>query len=394
MSAKEEKAHALLSPSSASRWLACTPSARLEEGADDTSGKAAREGTLAHDLCDLYLRNYLKLVKRAVYNKELKIIKNNELYNLEMDGHAVDYVADMVALIEDNDIKEVFIEKRLDLTEFVPEGFGRGDFGGVSEHTIYIRDLKYGRGDVSAEGNPQIKLYALGTLMEFDMTHDIQEINMGIYQPRTHNYSTVVMTRDELMDWAVNLVKPNAQLAFDGEGERVAGDHCKYCKVKHLCRTLQEHAMGADVFDLEDPNKLTDEDVAVILERAPVLREWLESVVEYAYEEATVNGKEWEGMKLVNGRGNRFYSDPDKVIAELKKKKVKRVDFMTDPKLLGITKLTQNIGAENVTKWIGDLLSKSSGKPQLVPKWDKRKEAKKQSAEEAFKNVDLNDVKT
>ena len=53
-----ERAHALLSASGASRWLGCTPSARLEEefGVDKPSPYAA-EGTLAHELSEIIIRH-------------------------------------------------------------------------------------------------------------------------------------------------------------------------------------------------------------------------------------------------------------------------------------------------------------------------------------------------
>ena len=55
----DERDHALLSASSAHRWLKCTKSARLEEQFPDTTSEAAKEGTLAHELAELKVRNYL-----------------------------------------------------------------------------------------------------------------------------------------------------------------------------------------------------------------------------------------------------------------------------------------------------------------------------------------------
>ena len=54
----DERDHALLSASSAHRWLKCTKSARLEEQFPDTTSEAAKEGTLAHELAELKVRNY------------------------------------------------------------------------------------------------------------------------------------------------------------------------------------------------------------------------------------------------------------------------------------------------------------------------------------------------
>ena len=48
--------HALLSASSAERWINCPPSARLTENMPDTESPHAAEGTLAHSLAELKVR--------------------------------------------------------------------------------------------------------------------------------------------------------------------------------------------------------------------------------------------------------------------------------------------------------------------------------------------------
>ena len=48
--------HALLSASSAERWLNCTPSARLAEDMPDKSTQYTEAGRLAHAIAELKLR--------------------------------------------------------------------------------------------------------------------------------------------------------------------------------------------------------------------------------------------------------------------------------------------------------------------------------------------------
>lgn len=63
-------AHSMLSPSGAHRWLACTPSAVLERQFPDQGSDAAAEGTLAHELAELKLRNFFQAAdfrKNKVY---------------------------------------------------------------------------------------------------------------------------------------------------------------------------------------------------------------------------------------------------------------------------------------------------------------------------------------
>ena len=76
-------AHAILSASSAHRWLSCTPSARLEREFEDRETEAAAEGTAAHALCEHKLKRALKL----------RSTKPTSKYDSdEMDSYTDDYV--------------------------------------------------------------------------------------------------------------------------------------------------------------------------------------------------------------------------------------------------------------------------------------------------------------
>ena len=72
--------------------------------------------------------------------------------------------------------------------------------------------------------------YALGALNLYDGIYDIDNVSMTIFQPRRENISTFVMKKDNLYTWADTVLVPRAKLAFDGEGEFMAGDHCRFCK--------------------------------------------------------------------------------------------------------------------------------------------------------------------
>ena len=62
--------HAVLSASSAAKWLNCTPSARMEEKMPDTAGESAAEGTLAHELAELKARKYFKITDKNEFTKK------------------------------------------------------------------------------------------------------------------------------------------------------------------------------------------------------------------------------------------------------------------------------------------------------------------------------------
>jgi hypothetical protein len=172
-------AHAVLSPSGAHRWLSCTPSARLEQQFPDKAGVAAEEGTLAHSLGELILLYKLKRINKSIYERELKKIEANDLYDHAMQEHAESYSVFVLERFYEaqSHTKDavIYLEYKLNLTEYIEEGFGTGDCVIIADGTMEIIDLKYGKGVmVSAENNKQMMLYALGALRDFGFVYDIE----------------------------------------------------------------------------------------------------------------------------------------------------------------------------------------------------------------------------
>ena len=147
-------------------------------------------------------------------------------------------------------------------------------------------DYKHGQGvEVSTEHNPQMMCYALGALNLFDGIYDIDNVSMTIFQPRRENISTFVMEKDELYTWADTVLKPKAKLAFDGEGEFMAGDHCRFCKVKATCRKRMEQNMELAKYDFEMPVTLEDAEISIVLSKVDELVSWATDVKEYALQQ-------------------------------------------------------------------------------------------------------------
>lgn len=384
-------AHAILSPSGASRWLTCTPSARFEKQFPDFSSEAAAEGTFAHSLSELYLRNHLKLIKSVLFNAELKKHKANKFYSAELDGHCLDYVNFILDKLADLHDPMIFIEEKIDLTEYVPEGFGTGDCIMIADHILDINDLKYGKGVlVEAHENKQLMLYALGALRKYSLLYEVKLVRMTIYQPRLNNFSSFEIEADKLLAWGNEFVKPKAQLAFEGKGEYKPGDHCKFCKARNSCKALMNYNMDVAKYAFEEPNKMTDADIAAVLEKAATIKTWLTNIQDYALAEAVNNEKKWPGFKLVAGRSNRQYANPDAIIKALNKAKINKALFLTEPKLVGIGELEKNVGKDKVATLAGSYIVKPDGKPTLVPDWDKRPELNSADAAKiAFEDVNI-----
>lgn len=375
-----ERDHALLSASGANRWINCPPSARLEEQfGERTTSVYAQEGTLAHEIAELYIRHdVLNNISDEQFNSELENIMSNELFDSEMLDIVpiyVDYVyAEAVAAKEVNPLATVEIEQQLDLTEYVPESFGTADSIIINDDVMEVIDLKYGKGvPVYATNNKQLMLYGLGALRKYDTLFDIATVKLTIVQPRINNISTWETSVEDLLDWAVNELKPIAEQAFNGGGELHAGDWCKFCSLKNKCKSLAAKQLELAKYEFADPELMTDEEVADVLSRINQLVEWANSVQEYALKQAIENKKIWPGFKLVEGISRRKWLDEDKV-AEAIFSKIPEAseDDVFNMKLKSITDIEKLYGKKRVQELLSDVIVKPQGKPTLVPNDDKR----------------------
>lgn len=368
--------HALLSASSAYRWLACPPSALLSAKYEDTSSSYAQEGTAAHALAEYK-------VLKALGRKADDPTENLDYFNEEMDeatdayaGYVLEQVAEAKKATTD---PIVLVEQRVDFSTYVPDGFGTADALIIADGKLSITDLKYGQGVlVEADHNPQLMCYALGAYEMFSALYDIETVSMTIFQPRRDNVSVFEMKASDLLEWAENTLKPKAELAAEGKGDFIAGEHCRFCKAKADCRARAEANLALARYDFALPPTLTDADIEAILPLLDELTSWAEDIKAYALTRA-VAGKEWHGYKLVAGRSNRKYVNEDAVA-----KKVSDAGFNPyEEKLLGITAMTKLLGKNRFEELLSSLIEKPQGKPTLVPESDKRPAMN--SAKEDFK---------
>ena len=359
------KGHAVLSASSSDRWLHCPPSARLCESYEGKGSDYAAEGTDAHALCEYKLRQALGLEAEDP-------TENLTWYNEEMNDCATGYAAYVLEQVEA--AKQVcadpvvLIEQRVDFSRWVEDGFGTADALIIADGTLKICDYKHGLGVlVRAEKNPQLMCYALGALELFDKIYDIDTVSMTIYQPRRDNVSTFEMSKDDLYQWADEVLKPTAELAFAGDGNFLCGEWCGFCKAKTDCRARAEANLELARYEFKLPLLLTDEDIEEILAKVDELVSWASDIKEYALQQA-ISGKEWTGWKLVEGRSNRKYVN-DSVVADV----VEHAGF--DPyerKVLGVTAMQKLLGKSRFDELLSPYIEKPQGKPALVPESDKR----------------------
>ena len=355
--------------------MTCPPSARLGESFEDQGSEYAQEGTLAHRIGELLLR---KRWEGADITADLEAAQADPLYSGEMGECMEAYAAFVEERMAEAKTRcadpRIFIEQTVKFDEYVPEGFGTSDVIIISDGLMDVVDLKYGKGvPVSAEGNPQMKLYALGCYLALSWAYDINTIRMNIFQPRLDSISTATITRAELLDWAENELKPRAALAWVGEGDFCPGEGtCRWCRASPVCRAHCDYQLELAKRDFADPPLLSPDEVAEVLARLPVLTAWAKSVEDYALDAAINQGISFPGYKVVEGRSNRKYSDTDGIAAALRKAGYKVADIYKPRELLGLTAMEKLVGKKKFGELAGQYIIKPEGAPALVPEADKR----------------------
>lgn len=372
------KDHAILSASGAHRWLACTPSARLEMKFPASTSTYAEEGTVAHALAELTARYFLGEIDEDAYENSLAEFENNEYYNEEMRECATAYAEFVVKRFQEAkatcEDAVVILETRLDFSKWVPGGFGTGDCVIIAEPVLDVIDFKYGKGNrVEAEDNPQMQLYGLGTISEYGDLYNIETIRMTIFQPRLSGVmDSSEKSVKELLTWAQKVVKPKAKLADKGEGEFAPGEEtCKFCRAKAQCKARTD--MNLKLFDESpDPLVISVEEAGEILAKAGDIEGWLKDLRELVTKALTA-GERVIGWKMVEGRSNRKFVDEDKV-AEVMTAAGYDEALLFERKLITLTKMEKDFGKKAVGEILKDLIVKPKGAPTLAPETDKRPE--------------------
>ena len=345
--------HALLSPSSAQRWLACPGSVRSHE--DPGGNEYTKEGTVAHELAERMLFG-CHVEEHPEYPGMLEHVKAY-----------VEYVKGKGGFQE--------YEQKLDLSPWVPDSWGTADAIAEVGDTLYVIDLKYGKGvKVWAEENPQAMLYALGAIHERAGLSEYEKVVLCVFQPRLDHVSEWVTSPNYLLGWGEE-VKERAIAALDPAAPLVPGEkQCRWCSAKPTCPAIYSETLA--LFDdetsiLPEPEKLTDEQLAKALGYKDLITSWLKSVDSLVYSRLAA-GESFPGFKLVRGRANRIWADEEKVEKTLSRLFGKRNAYTK--KLLSPTQAEKEAKKldEKKQKQIQKLIAKPQGSPTLAPISDKR----------------------
>lgn len=373
--------------------MTCTPSAQLEAQFPDTTSAAAAEGTLAHEICEIKARQKffqkcdMGYIAKNVATRELNKLRKDPLFQDEMEGFTDDYVSELdCQALGFTERPHIALETKLDLTEWIPDGFGTADCIMIGGDKLLVADFKYGKGvKVSAEDNPQMQIYALGAWKKFSLVYQIKRVVMMIIQPRLSvNPEIWEENIEDLLKFGEE-VKHQALAAAAGEGEFVPGEsQCRFCRARERCRARADYNIQMAFGPMgQMPPLITDEEVGEYLQRGADVAKWLKDLQDYALR-TCLDGGEIPGYKAVEGRGSREWTDQDKAFAALEDAGVP-AEIMYERKPLTLAALEKVVGKKAFAEAVGDFIVKTPGKPALVPESDKRPAIT--TAEMAFKEA-------
>ena len=363
--------HAKFSASGSSKWLNCAGALNAEKNYQDTTSIYAEEGTTAHEVADLCLKNRTKA----------KVYLNKTINKMVVNDDMVKYVQEYInyVLSFENIETSLLTEERVDFSSVAPNAFGTMDSAVINhkDKSCHIFDLKYGMGElVTAKENTQAQLYAIGLLKKFEY---LEKFTIHIVQPRKFNFDSWEITTKDLIDFG-EFVAERATMSLSINAKRTAGEkQCRWCKARFDCKALYDYttSMIADEFeDLKDIdiNVITNEDKRKLLDNKKLIIKYIENIESNVYSKLS-NGEQFNGYKLVAGRASRTWKPEleDDLVAKLG-------DDAYTKKLIGITKAEKLLTKEDME----ELTFKADGKPTLAPESDKRKAIELEDIAESF----------
>lgn len=412
--------HAVLSPSSAHRWIACPGSVALvaTAGAPDTGSASADEGTAAHEMAERILLGADGILLIGQH------AENGWRFTADM----LEQVSKYVTLVRDlvastNGV--LYVEQRVPIDHLTDEAGATGTADCVIDagDELIVVDLKYGRGvQVEAEDNPQMVMYASGVLRRMREADEMiglarapfKQVRMIIAQPRLGHFpewalpmATTADTRG--FDFWESSIAAAARSCGNENAPLLPGEKgCRWCPAKAACPALAaqvEEATGALFEDLTAPEKPDDLTGATDLSRkmqlVGLVEDWCKAV-RAETERRLLAGESVDGFKLVKGRqGPRKWADAAEAEAALKGMKL-GVHEMYDLSLISPTtaekRTAEYVGGDGETRkpaigprqWkkLEQLITRAEGGLSVAPASDKRPAVQVAAGDADFAPVD------
>lgn len=373
--------HARLSPSDWSRWSTCPGAIRLTEHIVKPSSVFSAEGTGMHIIRAECLE--LGMDPQDFLGHKLKV----EGFEFEVNEDWCRWLQPGIDWVREQP-GTLFVERRVDLSDWMPGQFGTADTIIVAPDCMTVNDFKGGAGElVEAENNGQLLIYALGALAtvghKLVPTDDRDyRIRLVIDQPRAGGISIWETTLGYLLEFgekvrerAARTYEPDAPLVASAKG-------CRWCPITTTCN---EHARFVlDLFsskfeDLDDadmigaepefPSEVTPERRSYIIQHASMFSKWLSNLSAQALADALA-GRPTPGLKAVLGRaGAREWRDEKEAATALSGLLPK--DEVFESKVISPTTAEKRLKTKQWAEVEG-LVTRSPAQPTLAPESDKR----------------------
>ncbi len=410
--------HALLSPSSAKKWLNCPAALACEFGLPNESGQAAVNGTVMHLVAETVLNRVIKGediradTYKGVYalnegNGPIKALAKPEkgavLITDDFVSQVNKYVDYCRPIIDAAELVEV--ESRVNLTRVLHPGamvkvkdkngeviegevvalqtFGTADLVAVLKlsdgtYMLIVGDLKTGRHKVLAKENKQMMLYALGLLRKLKRLYDITAVRLVIFQPYAGGADEWDTTPEslELFGKFASKAALKAIDAFERGKKglkpadfRPGNDACQWCRFAEKCNAKRKSASAEAESDLsDDSTEMTLGQLKAEWDKLPLMRQHIADIEKAMYA-ALMRGEQVEGLKLVEGRpGNRSWTDSDAVLEALGSS----ADVLLKQTIMTPTEAEKVLDGSDFWKVAKEFVTRKPGQPSIATADDKR----------------------
>lgn len=373
-------AHSKVGASGMYRWANCPGSVRLSEGMPRKSSFAAAEGTVAHGIGEQMLRGEKYTLPKV------GDVRPCDGHDIPVTQEMLDAVQVYVDAVNEQRMPgdTVLVEQPFHLKSLHESLFGTSDcvVWCPAMKLLDVFDYKHGAGiPVEVAGNPQLKYYALGALLESKFP--AKRVRVTIVQPRCPHPDGPVRSDEfdaiDLLDFAAELVEA-VKRTEQPDAPLKVGDWCKFCPALAVCpaqrqdaQALAKVAFKSPTAAPREPTTLQPFELTNILDRAPIFEAWIKAVREYAYTQAE-DGNPPPGYKLVDKVAHRKVREDVEPTALAKAAGCKEADLYVK-KLLGVTELEKLFPGKNAKERAAALapfVTRESTGHALVHESDKR----------------------
>lgn len=336
----------------------------------DEDSSYAAEGTRAHVLAEIEASRHFGWIDDLDYKRRKdtwRMTLETEHEEADMQVAADGYVQRLQQIVDSNPGAVVLLEQRMDTG--VPESWGTGDAVVIAPGLIHVVDFKYGTGvEVEAIDNPQLMLYGVAALDTFDIIGEVEDVCVEVHQPRRNHFEVYCLKAEDLRAWRDSII-PVAEAALQGGAEFGPSEEaCRWCPVAGECSA---RARFVAVQEFGEPALLNPEQMAEAVRQIPNIRKWCDQVEERALSKAYQDKVPIPGFKVVRSNGRRKIVDEPHAIQVLidngfTAEQVARVGIRP------FGDLERLLPKDELNALLGDLVTKTEGKPSLVPEDDPR----------------------